>query len=213
MIFRVGTRLKQVFTLLQFLFAAFLFTALALVVLTVPAFNADLRKASDDAAWDVPDRLAHYDQARYLYHLAYAQMQVDEDIPEEVENLPEAQALAETIKRARMLLTESLAINPSNAHVWSQLALAQTLDGAHDMALESLKTSWALAPNNAQMAETRLYVVASILDQMPEAVEHFQAEDPEIQRDMQALSSFSPVTLEFFLETSPLLAEFQALNE
>ncbi|MFK7877318.1 MAG: hypothetical protein AB8B71_16340 [Paracoccaceae bacterium] len=143
------------------------FVNFGVVFATSPAFNNDERLESVAGGWRVPNAAAHYDKAEYLLELGYTYLNelsvtYDPDTGDvAIIGIEELEAQTE---KALDLLGQSLRLDPANASGWTYLAQAQGRSNDIDAMRGSLERSWALAPNNMQLAPLRLQLVIQIYE-------------------------------------------------
>lgn len=188
----------------------------SILISRIPAFDPNARLLGVEGAWDVADRTAHYDQARYLYHLGYAYLGEPEFFfdPETGNmQLVDPEELLERTVQAETLLRASIDLDPANAHVWAALAQAQIALGETDTARASLERSWALGPNSLHMASIRLAVVADIIDQLGDGDLQpgllFDGEVEHARMDIEMMQRFEPEELERLLEDASQIAKLK----
>ena len=172
-----------------------------------PAFNEELR---DQNAYDserLPLSAPMYDPGEYLFRNAYTYVYGTVVVPvrgREVESVS-AQAIITNAAIAEVKLNESLWAKPGNAHTWELLARARAIQFAPiEEVLQPLARSWALAPNNLQLAAQRIDLVGLVAEDIEEGAPY--APNPEnILRDAKMLDRFIPDELEINLELSEYL--------
>lgn len=130
-----------------------------------PAFNTEERLENLTGGWRVANMAAHYDKAEYLRELAGTYLN-EADLPDDprAEDATDIsmEELATRTRNALDLINQSLRLDPASASGWAHLAQAQGRFYDFDTMRASLKRSWELAPNSAQLAPLRLQLAAQI---------------------------------------------------
>ena len=137
----------------------------AIVFRTSPAFNSEVRVENVVGGWRAPNAAAHYDQSEYLLELGSAYLAELGLMYDPVTGEPEIIKIEELDARSRKaqaLIEQSLRLDPANASGWVYLAQAQGRTNDMESMRDSLGRSWALAPNNVQLAPLRLQLVQQI---------------------------------------------------
>jgi tetratricopeptide (TPR) repeat protein len=185
-----------------------------IVFASSPAFNSTQRLESVVGGWRVPNTAAHYDKAEYLLELGFTYLNeigvtVDPETGEVT--IIDIEELDARTDKARELLEQSLRLDPANASAWAYLAQAQGRAEEIEAMRESLAQSWALAPNNVQLAPQRLELVIQIYlthqFDPDQAAPLSDAEIASARRDSLVLNAQAPEEFDFLMaDLDPLRA-------
>lgn len=142
-------------------------TALAQVIISAPAFNAELRQGNAFGETALLLGRDMYDRPAYLYQQAASFVRADlvalgtsgDDVLVASPELAEQRAL-----QAVALARESLSMAPGNTGAWMVLAWAQLLSGEPSAARTSLNISWRLAPYSYVLSEERISISMTLFD-------------------------------------------------
>lgn len=181
------------------------------IVSGTPAFNTELRQSTVYGDWRTGFSADMYDQGAYLFQLGYGRVMADLLFSEDTEAIGEIADIETAFARvdeAVVLLQDSLAVDPANAHAWATLAWAATMASDIDLAEQALTNSWDLAPFNIQLANRRMSLVATLTG--PDELEPIQLTDAQVvavRRDLTLLQARDPESMADYLEISPALLE------
>ncbi|MFK7849075.1 MAG: hypothetical protein AB8G77_27555 [Rhodothermales bacterium] len=171
----------------------------AVVFKSSPAFNGNERLESVVGGWRVLNSASHYDKAEYQLELAYGylnELGLALDPETGKMGLIDVEEMNARTSKAIELLDQVILLDPANASAWAYLAQAHSRNGEFDAMRENLNRSWALAPNNLQLAPLRLSLVMMIEQVWKNAPENAAPlSDDEIasaHRDGAVLQASSP---------------------
>jgi len=211
----MGRFLCRVFAVIVLVGAAVNFSV---VLKNSPAFNGDERQRSVVGGWRVPNVASHYDKAEYLQELAYGylyELGLTYDPKTEEMVLIDPEEMNARTAKAMELLDQVIQLDPSNASAWAYLAQAHSRTNEMGAMRESLSRSWALAPNNLQLAPLRLSLVMMI-EQDHTGVPLLAEEIEAVRRDARVLHTTSPRYLARLAERSEtiksLVVELEAIT-
>lgn len=137
------------------------------VVVTAPAFNAELRRTGAFGSSILPLGAPMYDPASYLYQQAATFVRADLLPFGDGESAPLIAPLELSEQRAAeavALARESLALDPGNAGAWAVLAWAHMMVAETDEARVAINRSWELAPHSLSLSSERLALVLALFD-------------------------------------------------
>lgn len=179
-----------------------------------PAFDPGTRSPTILGGWRIADSAAMYDRGAYAFQRGFGFLAADGLISGETEGRNELATAATAEARARRAieaLETSVNLKPGNAYAWASLGWARARIAADDGAIRALRTSWALAPYNRYLADTRVDLVG-ILTTPGIGVARLSPEDlAALQRDVDTLARFDQATLEFRIKMTPHLSAMVAL--
>ena len=141
-----------------------------------------------------------YDRGAYLFQLGVGYMNADAlsfagiEAPDEVATTETAGARA---AQAETYLTDSLRLDPANAHAWTTLAQALAVQGKVPEARDALLQAAALAPTNPRSATARALLLRTF-DTLSEdgSVDALTEEERAVlERDLVVLETLWPRTL------------------
>ena len=140
---------------------------------SAPAFVAELQRPGITGGGRLQYTSAMYDRGAYLFQLGVGYVNADALSFGGIEASDEV-ATAEVAENRAMLaetyLTESLRLDPANAHAWTALAQAMALQGKLQTARDALLRASELAPTNPRSATARvilLQTVSSLAEDSP----------------------------------------------
>jgi tetratricopeptide (TPR) repeat protein len=185
-----------------------------------PAFVEAARVDGVFGDWRLQTGPALYDRSEYLFQLGYGYLSTDSVASAATENVGEVATNEVAMERAQQaisLLTESLKLSPGNAHAWATLTDAQLLTDDFEGAMQSLQTSWELAPYNASLSIQRLGIVEVMLQLGQDARDFGLAElaPPEfsendlsrIEGDIEVAQRYRSRQLDIFMQNAEFVAE------
>lgn len=180
-----------------------------------PALDESARIDGIYGDWRVPSGAALYDRAEYLFQLGYGYVHGDLLVSGVTEGRDEVASLAVVRQRsdkAIELLNESLTLAPGHAPAWNALAWAYATAGDFENALNALRSTWKLAPNNLTLSLSRLPLVDLLLefDRQPNPLS--PDDKYGVAADLAVLATFQPRTYDGALANSPYLQDIAALK-
>lgn len=175
---------------------------------TSPAFNLELRQQNvyglDVLQYSAP----MYEESAYLFQIGMSYLRADlvtSAATGSASDYAPSEVALERAEAAAVLFERSLALAPSNAHVWTSLAWARTLTGDVDGARAAVNRSWDLAPHNPQLAARRLSLAEALFAwDIPRL--QILPNDQEIMalsRDLKVLEQSDPSTYKFYAQRLP----------
>lgn len=173
-----------------------------------PAFSSKLRADTVEGSWRINEAASMYDTGAYNFQRGYGFLMADVVLPDIEtaigENNEQAELATARLTMARTALDDAIKSDPGNAHAWLAIAWTEARLGETNLARAALKTSWELAPNNLQLAESRIELAALIFDKLSDLGEPTAQETAAVRKDLSVLERFEPETIESYRE---LLAE------
>lgn len=161
----------------------------------IPVIDEQIRKDSLDGDWTVAVGSSLFDKGEYLFQIGYGYANADDSM---AQNTDEGDPMALANERAELAvtyLTESVSVDPGNAHAWAALAWSQASLGDIEAARSSMVASWTIAPHNRQLAQTRPEFIALIDELILEDLEFASAEGLETE-DEFLLPKLTPFELD-----------------
>lgn len=186
--------------------------ALISVIAQTPAFSSKERRDGIFGDWRLGFGSALYDRPAYLFQLAYGYINGDVTISaatETADEIADAETATQRAVLAEGLLRESLAEAPGNAHAWTALAWALSMQSRSAEAREAMANSWSLAPFNAELAEDRL-AFADLVTGLLRGIDEPPLTEDEtvaVKRDLSTLRMFRPDIYQTTIDGAPALAE------
>lgn len=198
--------------MLLILSGASIFSALS----GTPAFDPNARKETILGDWRIASNAAMYDKGAYAFQRGYGFLAADALISGQTEardELAAADVAAERATQAINALTEAVQLDPGNAHAWASLGWAHARLAENEDAMKALRVSWASAPYNRVLADTRITLIGVLT--IPDLSDiKLSADDIQsIRRDGAALEAFDRSGLVFHIDTMPHLADFVAMQK
>lgn len=184
-------------------------TSIWLTLHQTPAFNPKLLADTVVGDGRIADNAAMYDPGTYAFQRGYgfliadALILTDEQTSDEVASLDRA---ADRALRAARAFEMAIAQDPGNAHAWAALAWARARLGDNTGAMQALRVSWEISPNNMALADTRLNLIGLLTDPEIGSAEPTRVDRAAIARDLEVLGRFDPQTLSVYMDISPHLA-------
>jgi len=174
-----------------------------------PAFNPKLLADTVVGDGRIADNAAMYDPGTYAFQrgfgflIADALNSADGQARDQIAPLEQA---ADRARRAAEAFEIAVARDPGNAHAWATLAWARARLGDNSGAMQALRVSWEISPNNKALADTRLNLIGLLTDPEIGSTEPTQTDRAAIARDLEVLGRFDPRALSIYMDISPHLA-------
>ena len=170
-----------------------------------PAFSAENRVTGVFGQWHTRDNPALYDRPAYLFQQGYGFLNADviaTSAGETSAQIADVETGLTRSRRAVELLTESIALDPANAHAWAALAWARSSASTLADARKAMIASWELAPHNLQLAVDRLEFALMLTGPLRDLMQSpFSAsERAGIARDLEVLQTHRPIDFTSFQE-------------
>lgn len=180
-----------------------------------PAFDHGSREATVLGDWRVAANAAMYDAGTYHFQRGYGFLAADAILSADTEGRNEIaseETAQDRVLAARDALVTSVNLDPANAHTWASLAWAHARLADDEIAIGALKNSWALAPYNHTLANTRLALIGSLTMPGVVSIELSDNNIEAIERDFHALNHFDKRAFNFHTQSLPHLAEVYAVS-
>jgi len=166
-----------------FLWAGFNFVA---TFSNIPVIDEQIRRDSLDGGWTVAVGSDLFDKGQYLFQIGYGYANADDSMAKNTDEDNPMALANERAELAVLYLSESVSVDPGNAHAWAALAWSEAALGNIDGARAAMVTSWKIAPYNMQLAATRPEFVALIDELILEDIEFASASglDEDVQDEL-----------------------------
>jgi len=194
---------------LLILSGASIFSALS----DTPAFDPDARKETVLGGWRIAANTAMYDRGTYAFQRGYGFLAADALFTANTENRDElASADIAEVRALQAIeaLKEAVSVDPGNAYAWASLGWGMARIADDQAALEALRTSWKLAPNNRVLADSRIALIGAITMPDISTVELSAADQVSVQQDIANLRLHDENGLQFNIEAHPHLKNIPA---
>ena len=180
-----------------------------------PAFDPDARRETVLGDWRVAANTAMYDKGAYAFQRGYGFLAADALVSGDTEARDELADPALAEQRALMAieaLKTSVRLDPGNAYAWASLGWGYARIADNKLAIDALRKSWKLAPNNRVLADTRIALIGVLTTPDIEPVILSDIDTLAIQRDFEALHRFDKGAFRFHAETLPHLQPFASAD-
>lgn len=169
-----------------------------------PAFDPNARQETILGDWRVAVNAAMYDKGTYAFQRGYGFLTADALFSADTEGRGEL-APAETAElraeKAVEALSTAVHLDPGNAHAWASLGWAYARLAENDLALDALRQSWALAPHNRVLADTRLVLVGLLTTPDLTTIALSSDDIQSTKEDAAVMEHFDSRGLQFHIES------------
>lgn len=174
-----------------------------------PAFNLQLVSQTIVGEGRLPDSRYMYDLGQYEYQRGFAYLAETDTTPGRT-SVTEEPASEGTLRyrayEASDALEAAVRLDPGNARAWAALAWARARVDDYEGALEALRVSWEINPNNGTLANRRLTLFGFLVAPGPLQQDLNDADQGAAVRDAEVLRLFEPRDMQQLLLLHPHLS-------